>query len=314
MDKASKRVVNLGLIQMASTESVSENYNKTMSLIEEAAKQGAQIVCTQELFKSRYFCQSENSKHFALAEEIDEESAAVKELSELSAELGIVLIASLFEKRAPGLHHNTTVVLDADGSYLGKYRKMHIPDDPRYYEKFYFAPGDLGYKVFDTKYARIGVLICWDQWFPEAVRLLGLQGAELVCIPTAIGYSTKQEESGYDRSWKTVQQGHAVANACFLAAVNRVGFELDPTYPNMDPQKAPRGVGPQGEVGINFWGGSFVANPDGMIIKEASPEKDEILICPINLDEVNEAKNLYSFPYRDRRVDSYQDLLKLYSD
>jgi N-carbamoylputrescine amidase len=305
-----KREITLGLIQMACGEDVKGNYDRTVDFIKEAAGKGAQIICTQELFKSLYFCQSENWKHFDLAEEVDENNSTIQRLSKLSADLEIVLIASLFEKRATGIYHNTAVVLDADGKYLGKYRKMHIPDDPLYYEKYYFTPGDLGYKVFNTRYADIGVLICWDQWFPEAARLLGLQGVEIIFIPTAIGYSVKEEGSSYDHAWKTVQQGHAVANACFLAAVNRVGFELDPS--NAPGQSS--GVGPNGERGINFWGKSFIADPDGMIVKEASKDQEEILICPVDLEQVEEIKKLSSFPYRDRRVDSYQDLIKLYSD
>jgi N-carbamoylputrescine amidase len=295
---------------MSCQEDIKANFDKTVLKIKEAADQGAQIICTQELFKSPYFCQIEDSIYFDLAEVIDDKNPTIQKLGGLAAELEIVLIASLFEKRAPGIYHNTAVVFDADGSYLGKYRKMHIPDDPHYYEKYYFTPGDLGYKVFDTKYARVGVLICWDQWFPEAARLLGLQGVEIIFIPTAIGYSRSVEGSSYDSAWKTVQQGHAVANACFLAAVNRVGFELDPS--NAPGQSS--GVGPNGEQGIKFWGQSFVADPDGMIIKEASKDQEEILVFPVDLDLVEETKKASSFPYRDRRVDSYQDLLKLYSD
>ncbi|MCD6426455.1 MAG: carbon-nitrogen hydrolase [Anaerolineales bacterium] len=305
-----ERKVNLGLIQMKCQEDNKANFDKAILHIKEAAGNGAQIICTQELFKSPYFCQVENPDHFDLAEVIDEKNPTIKKLSELASDLKIVLIASLFEKRAPGIYHNTTTVFDADGSFLGKYRKMHIPDDPHYYEKYYFTPGDLGYKVFDTKFGKIGVLICWDQWFPEAARLLGLQGAEIIFIPTAIGFSRAEEGTTYDSAWKTVQQGHAVANACFLAAVNRVGFELDLSY---HPGQT-SGVGPNGESGINFWGQSFVADPDGVIIKEASKDKEEILICSVDLEQVNETKIFSSFPYRDRRVDSYQDLLKLYSD
>ena len=306
------RTVKLGLIQMSCQEDIKANFDKTVDLIGEAAKKGAQIICTQELFKSPYFCQVEDPENYGLAEVIDEKSPTIQKLGGLASELKIVLVASLFEKRAPGIYHNTAVVFDADGSLLGKYRKMHIPDDPHYYEKYYFTPGDLGYKVFDTKYARIGVLICWDQWFPEAARLLGLQGVEIILIPTAIGYSTIEEESSYDHSWKTVQQGHAVANACFLAAVNRVGFELDPLNSNLIDK--PTGVGPNGERGINFWGQSFVVDPDGIILKEAPKDQEELLICPVDLDQVEQTKTLYSLPYRDRRVDSYQDLLKLYRD
>ncbi|MEE8357267.1 MAG: carbon-nitrogen hydrolase [Anaerolineales bacterium] len=307
-----ERIVNLGLIQMSCQEDIEANIKKTIGNIKKAAGSGAQIICTQELFKSPYFCQIEDHANFDLAEEINENNPTIQELSALASKLEIVLIASLFEKRAPGIYHNTAVVFDADGSYLGKYRKMHIPDDPHYYEKYYFTPGDLGYKVFDTKFGRIGVLICWDQWFPEAARLLGLQGVEIIFIPTAIGFSRSAEGNTYDSAWKTVQQGHAVANACFLAAVNRVGFELDPSSSNDQNQSS--GVGPKGEQGINFWGQSFVTDPDGMIVNEASKDQEEILICPVDLDQVEETKNLSSFPYRDRRVDSYQDLIKLYSD
>jgi len=309
-----KRSINLGLIQMSCSDDVGDNYEKSIGLIKEAAQQGAQIICTQELFKSRYFCQSEDWRHFDLAEEINENSASVQKLSKLANELDIVLIASLFEKRATGLYHNTTVVLDTDGSFLGKYRKMHIPDDPHYYEKFYFTPGDLGYKVFKTKYADIGVLICWDQWYPEAARLLGLKGVEIIFIPTAIGYSTPEEGTSYDHAWQTVQQGHAVANACFLAAVNRVGFEPDPSITLPASHGLVSGVGPNGESGIQFWGQSFVADPDGKIVKRASKSDEETLICEIDLTMIEETKKSFSFPYRDRRVDSYQDLQKLYSD
>ncbi len=307
-----KNIVTLGLIQMSYQEDIKANLDKTVLNIKEAANQGAQIICTQELFKSPYFCQVEDPDYFDLAEVIDESSPTIQKLGELASVLKIVVIASLFEKRAPGIYHNTAVVFDADGRYLGKYRKMHIPDDPHYYEKFYFTPGDLGYKVFDTKFGRIGVLICWDQWFPEAARLLGLQGVEIIFIPTAIGYSRAAEGNTYDSAWKTVQQGHAVANACFLAAVNRVGFELDPS--SSLGQGHTNGVGPKGEQGINFWGQSFIADPDGVILKEASKDQEEILICPVDLAQVKDTKILSSFPYRDRRVDSYQDLLKLYSD
>jgi N-carbamoylputrescine amidase len=191
---------------------------------------------------------------------------------------------------------------------------MHIPDDPHYYEKFYFTPGDLGYQVFHTRYADIGVLICWDQWFPEAARLLALKGAEIIFIPTAIGYSRTEEGSNYDHAWQTVQQGHAVANACYLAAVNRVGFEPDPRIGSDSLSMQSQGVGPRGESGINFWGQSFVADPDGKIVIQASKDYEGTVLCVINLDLVDETKKSFSFPYRDRRVDSYQDLLKLYSD
>ena len=255
------KVVNLGLIQMTCTNDVQANFEKTISKIEQAAADGAQIICTQELFKSLYFCQSEDSSHYDLAEEITQDSSTVQTLGKLAKDLQIVLIASLFEKRALGIYHNTAVVIDADGSYLGKYRKNHIPDDPHYYEKYYFTPGDLGYKVFKTKYADIGVLICWDQWYPEAARLLGLKGAEIIFIPTAIGYSKTSEESTYDQSWQTVQRGHAVANACFLTAVNRVGFEADPSVALPASHRNEPGVGPNGESGIRVLGSEFCCRP-----------------------------------------------------
>jgi N-carbamoylputrescine amidase len=295
------KVVKLALIQMTCGDDLRENYDKTVDYIRKAAGQGANIVCTQELFKSRYFCQTEDSANFDLAEEIAAGSGTVDQMSELAAELGVVIVASLFEKRAVGLYHNTAVVLDADGSYLGKYRKMHIPDDPLYYEKFYFAPGDLGYKVFRTRYADIGVLICWDQWFPEASRLAAMGGAELILIPTAIGHSTfgdEAEGAAYRDGWQIVQRGHAVANACYLAAVNRVGFEESP----------------KSGVGIDFWGRSFVADPNGQVLKQAAGDKEDLLVCSVDLAHVEEVRGSFSFPFRDRRVDSYGGLTKLYLD
>ena len=309
-----KKVVNLGLIQMTCGEDSGENFDRALGFVEDAARGGAQIICTQELFKSPYFCQTEDWQAVDLAEKVDESSPTVMRLSELAAELRIVLIASLFEKRGTGIYHNTAVVLDADGRYLGKYRKMHIPDDPHYYEKFYFTPGDLGYRVFHTQYADIGVLICWDQWFPEAARLLGLRGCEIIFIPTAIGYSTPEEGTAYDHAWRTVQQGHAVANACYLAAVNRVGFEAVPSNSLPPSPGGSAGVGPCGESGIDFWGQSFVVDPDGTIVKLASKDEEEIVVCEVDLTAVEETKKRFSFPYRDRRVDSYRGLLELYSD
>jgi N-carbamoylputrescine amidase len=308
------KTVKIGLVQMKCSQDIQGNFDKAVDMIKVAAKGGAQIVCTQELFKSPYFPQTEDWRAVDLSEEVGENSPTILRLSELAAENQIVLVASLFEKRATGIYHNTAVVLDADGRFLGKYRKMHIPDDPHYYEKFYFTPGDLGYRVFHTSYADIGVLICWDQWFPEATRLLGLKGAEIIFIPTAIGYSSPDEGTAYNHAWRTVQQGHAVANACFLAAVNRTGFEADPSNPVSPPPGSPAGVGPAGESGIDFWGHSFVADPNGVILKQASQDQEEVLICEVDLSEIDETKKRFSFPYRDRRVDSYQDLIRLYSD
>jgi N-carbamoylputrescine amidase len=294
-------IIKLALIQMTCGENLGENYDKAVDFIKKAASQGANIVCTQELFKSRYFPQVVDSDLFALAEEIDEGSPTLRSLSELARELEVVIVASLFEKRASGLYHNTAVVLDADGKWLGKYRKMHIPDDPLYYEKFYFTPGDLGYKVFRTRYADIGVLICWDQWFPEAARLTVMSGAELVVIPTAIGHSAfedKMDAVAYRDAWQIVQRGHAVANACYLAAINRVGFEE--SY--------------EGGVGIDFWGRSFVSDPNGQILKQAAGDKEELILCSVDLSSVDRVRRSFSFPFRDRRVDSYGGLTELLLD
>jgi len=292
--------VNIGLIQMSCGHDIEENLQKAIEFVREAAGQGANIVCLQELFKSRYFCQVVDSRLFDLAENVDGNSPTVRQLSKLAAELEIVIIAGLFEKRASALYHNTAIVLDADGRYLGKYRKMHIPDDPGYYEKFYFTPGDLGYKVFRTRHAKVGVLICWDQWFPEAARLLALRGAEVILIPTAIGY--KQSEGlpftkyGYHDTWQVVQRGHAIANACFVAAVNRVGFEESPA----------------GNEGIDFWGQSFLSDPYGRVVARASAEREEIVVAPVDLALMEEIRAGWSFPFRDRRVDSYGGITQLY--
>jgi len=248
--------VKVGLVQMSCTANKEQNLQKAVSKVREAAQQVAQIVCLQELFTSLYFCDEENYDNFALAEAIPGPSTDT--LSSLAAELNVVIIASLFEKRAMGVYHNTTAVLDADGAYLGKYRKMHIPDDPGFYEKFYFTPGDLGYKVFKTKYATIGVLICWDQWYPEAARITALMGAEILFYPTAIGWATTQDEATnkeqYD-AWQTIQRSHAVANGVHVVSVNRVGHE----------------------AGVDFWGGSFVANPFGKLLYQASHNEEEII-------------------------------------
>ena len=295
-----ERIVNVGLIQMSCGDEIEVNYAKAVDHIRKAAGRGANIVCLQELFKSRYFCQVVDSQLYSLAEKVDENAPTVRQLGDLAAELGVVIIASLFEKRALGLYHNAAVVIDADGRYLGKYRKMHIPDDPGYYEKFYFAPGDLGYKVFKTRFADIGILICWDQWFPEAARLLALKGAEIIFIPTAIGNrhaeNVQATEYGYHKAWQIVQRGHAVANACYLAAVNRVGFE----------------PGPEENEGIDFWGQSFLADPDGQVVGIASADHEEVLLAPADMSLIEEIRAGWSFPFRDRRVDSYRGLTSLY--
>jgi len=280
--------VKVGLVQMSCTANKEQNLQKAVTKVREAAQQGAQIVCLQELFTSLYFCNEENYDNFALAEAIPGPSTDT--LSSLAAELNVVIIASLFEKRAMGVYHNTTAVLDADGAYLGKYRKMHIPDDPGFYEKFYFTPGDLGYKVFKTKYATIGVLICWDQWYPEAARITALMGAEILFYPTAIGWATTQDnETNVDQynAWQTIQRSHAVANGIHVVSVNRVGHE----------------------AGVDFWGGSFVANPFGKLLYQASHNEEEIIIQDLDLNKSDYYRSHWPF-LRDRRIDSYQPITK----
>ena len=284
--------VKVGLVQMSCTASPQENMEKTKQRIREAAAKGAQVVCLQELFLSLYFCDVEDYDNFKLAEAIP--GPATHELGELARELNVVIVASLFEKRAEGLYHNTTAVLDADGKYLGKYRKMHIPDDPGYYEKFYFTPGDLGYKVFDTKYAKIGVLICWDQWYPEAARITSLMGAEMLVYPTAIGWAGSQDQATNDEqygAWQTIQRSHAVANGIHVVSVNRVG----------------------NEVGMEFWGGSFVANPFGRVLYQAPHDKETVHVEEINLARTDYYRTHWPF-MRDRRIDSYAPVTKRYID
>jgi len=286
--------VKVALVQMSCTSNKEGNLQKAIDKAREAASQGAQIVCFQELFTSLYFCNEENYDNFLLAESIPGSTTDL--LSVLAKDLGIVIIASLFEKRAQGLYHNTTAVLDADGTYLGKYRKMHIPDDPAFYEKFYFTPGDLGYKVFKTKFATIGVLICWDQWYPEAARITSLMGAEILFYPTAIGWASSQDEATnieQHNAWQTIQRSHSVANAVHVVSVNRVGMEQDGA--------------------MKFWGGSFVSNPFGTVLYEASNDMEELHIEELNLNETDRYRTHWPF-LRDRRIDSYQPITKRYID
>jgi N-carbamoylputrescine amidase len=286
--------VKIGLVQMGCTNDKQQNLQKAIDKVKEAAAKGAQIVCLQELFTSLYFCDVEDYEYFKLAEAIPGPSTDI--LSKLAAELSVVIIASLFEKRSQGIYHNTTAVLDADGSYLGKYRKMHIPDDPAYYEKFYFTPGDLGYKVFTTKFAKIGVLICWDQWYPEAARITALMGAEILFYPTAIGWATLQDEATNTEqynAWQTIQRSHAVANGVHVVSVNRVGFEQNGA--------------------MQFWGGSFISNPFGTILYQASHEKEEVIIQEIDTDKTDSYRTHWPF-MRDRRIDSYQQIVRRYID
>jgi len=288
------KIVNVGIVQMACTSSPKENLDKAIVKIREAASKGAQIVCLQELFTSLYFCDVEDYENFKLAESIPGPSTDV--LAKVASELGVVIIASLFEKRAQGIYHNTTAVLDADGTYMGKYRKMHIPDDPAYYEKFYFTPGDLGYKIFKTKFATIGILICWDQWYPEGARITSLMGAEILFYPTAIGWATSQDEatnSEQFNAWQTIQRSHSVANGVHVVSVNRVGLE-------------------QGGA-MKFWGGSFISNPFGRVLLEASHDKEEVHVLAVDLNKTDSYRTHWPF-LRDRRIDSYQPITKRYID
>lgn len=284
--------VKIGLIQASCVKDKAENIRLTIEKIRLAAKEGANIICLQELFASLYFCDVEDHENFKLAEPIPGESTEI--FQALSKELGVVIIASLFERRAQGLYFNTTAVIDADGKYLGKYRKMHIPDDPGYYEKFYFTPGDTGYKVFQTKFGKIGVLICWDQWYPEASRITALMGAEILFYPTAIGWANSQDEATNTEqynAWQTIQRSHAIANGVHTVSVNRTGVEGD----------------------MQFWGGSFVSNPFGTLLYQAPHLEEEIKVIELDLNLTDYYRT--HWPYlRDRRIDSYQPITKRYID
>src|SRR6476620_4395813 len=286
--------VKIGMVQMSCSAVKDENVQKAIAKVREAAAQGAQIICLQELFTSLYFCDVEDYDNFKLAEPIP--GPTTDALKVVAKELGVVIIASLFEKRAQGIYHNTTAVIDADGQYLGKYRKMHIPDDPAYFEKFYFTPGDMGYKVFKTRFATIGVLICWDQWYPEAARITSLMGAEILFYPTAIGWATSQDEltnKEQYNAWQTIQRSHAIANGVHVVSVNRVGFEQ--------------------EGRMKFWGGSFIANPFGSLLVQASHDKEEVLVYELETDATDRYRMHWPF-MRDRRIDSYQPITKRYID
>ena len=290
---ADSRKVKLGLLQASVLPDPEANLKKTLELAEQAVKQGAQIICTQELFRSYYFCQEENHENFKLAESIP--GPTTDAFQAFAKKHDVVVIASLFEKRAAGVYHNTAAVIDADGSLLGIYRKMHIPDDPLYYEKFYFTPGDLGFKAWNTKYGKIGTLVCWDQWYPEGARLTAMQGAEILFYPTAIGWHPgEKEEYGRDQhhAWEVSQCAHAVANGCFVAAVNRIGHEA-----------------PAGGDGIQFWGQSFVAGTSGQILAKASTDKDEVLVVEVDLAKVDVTRTHWPF-LRDRRIDAYGDMTR----
>jgi N-carbamoylputrescine amidase len=285
------------LIQTACSPDPAENLEKAAVKVREAARAGAQIICLQELFRSQYFCRKEDADLFDLAEPIPGESTAV--MAKLAKEHNVVIVASLFEKRAEGLYHNTAAILDADGEMLGIYRKMHIPDDPLYYEKFYFTPGDLGFRVWDTRYGRIGVLVCWDQWYPEGARLTALQGANILFYPTAIGWHPAEKAEYGDRqldAWRTIQRSHAIANGIYVAAVNRVGFEQGPD-----------------DSGLEFWGNSFLADPQGQVLAQASADKEEILVHECDPKEMDTVRRNWPF-FRDRRIDFYGDITKRWMD
>jgi len=286
----------IGLVQMSCGVDPAENLEKAVWKIREAAGRGAQIVCLQELFRSQYFCREENAELFALAETIP--GPTTERLSPIARELGAVIVASVFEKRAPGLYHNTAVVIGADGEIQGLYRKMHIPDDPLYYEKFYFTPGDLGFRNFDTRFGRVGVLVCWDQWYPEGARLTAIQGANVLFYPTAIGWHPAEKEqygAAQLDAWRTIQRAHAIANGVYVAAVNRTGFEGPP------------------DRGIEFWGSSFVADPFGQIITEASTDAEEILIAECDPKRMDEVRRNWPF-LRDRRIDAYAPICNRWLD
>lgn len=284
--------VKIGLVQKSCQESKENNILKAIEDIRKIAKMGANIICLQEIFSTLYFCNVEDHDNFKLAEKIPGETT--ERLQALSKELGVVIIASLFEKRTQGLYFNTTAVIDADGEYLGKYRKMHIPDDPGFYEKFYFTPGDSGYKVFDTKFGKIGVLICWDQWYPEAARITALMGAEILFYPTAIGWDHSQDKATnieQYNAWQTIQRSHAIANGVHVVSVNRTGVEGD----------------------IQFWGGSFVCNPFGTILYQAPHLDEDLKVVEIDTEKTDHYRIHWPF-LRDRRIDSYQPITNRYLD
>lgn len=284
---------NIGIVQMTCSADVSANMDKMVQKIREAAKMGAQVICTQELFRSQYFCQLESTELFDLAEPIPGPSTDA--MGKIAKELGVAIVSSLFERRAAGVYHNTAAIHDADGSMLGIYRKMHIPDDPLYYEKYYFTQGDLGFKAWQTKFGRIGVLVCWDQWYPEGARLTAMQDVNVLFYPTAIGWHPKEKASFGEAqidAWQTIQRSHAIANGVYVASPNRIGFEKIP--------------GATGD-GIEFFGGSFIADPFGRFLKKASRDQEEILVAEVDPALQEETRRNWPF-FRDRRVDAYSGI------
>ena len=281
----------LGIVQMRCGPDPEGNLSRACDMVRDAARQGARVICLPELFRSQYFCQVEDHKYFQLAEEIPGPSTTA--LGAVAREYGVVIVASLFERRAPGLYHNTAAILDADGSLMGKYRKMHIPDDPLFYEKFYFTPGDLGFLAWKTAHGPIGVCVCWDQWYPEAARLTALRGAQILFYPTAIGWhpgERAQYGEAQHAAWETIQRSHAIANGCYVAVANRTGHEA-----------------PDGGAGLDFWGRSFIVGPDGAVLARAGIEEETILVQEISLDLLDIQRTHWPF-LRDRRVDAYQGI------
>ncbi len=284
----------VGLVQMSMSPNPQANLDKAAARVEEAARKGAEVVCLPELYRSPYFCQQEDAALFDLAETVP--GPSTERLSAVAKKAGVAVVVPIFEKRAPGLYHNSAVILDADGKTAGLYRKMHIPDDPAFYEKFYFTPGDLGFQAIDTRFGKIGTLICWDQWYPEGARLTALRGASVLFYPTAIGWhpAEKAQHGAHQRdAWRTIQRSHAIANGCYVAAVNRVGHE----------------PGPPGGAGLEFWGTSFLCDPFGVVIAEGSTDREEILVGEVDLARIEEVRRGWPF-LRDRRIDAYQGIDK----
>ena len=290
--------MKVGLVQMSMSADPAENLRKAVARVAEAKAAGADVVCLPELYRSPYFCQKEDAQRFDLAEPIP--GPSTEALGRAAKAAGVVVVAPVFERRAPGLYHNSAAIIDATGDVVGLYRKMHIPDDPAFYEKFYFTPGDLGFRAFDTRKGRIGTLICWDQWYPEAARLTALMGAAVLFYPTAIGWhphEKAQHGAGQHDAWRTIQRGHAIANGVYVAVVNRVGHE----------------VPPEGGPGLEFWGSSFVADPFGIVIAEASTDREEILVADVDLARIEEVRRNWPF-LRDRRIDAYSGIEKRFLD
>lgn len=292
------RKYTVGLIQLSYSENLEDNMSKTVSWVEKAAKQGANVICLPELYRSQYFCQKEDFNSFDLAETIPGPSTeAFQKVAKVN---NVAVVVPIFEKRASGLYHNSAVVIDSDGEILGIYRKMHIPDDPAFYEKYYFTPGDLGFKVFETNYGKIGTLICWDQWYPEGARLTALKGAEVLFYPTAIGWHPSEKDKygkAQQDSWMTIQRSHAIANGVFVASVNRTGFE--------QPVKE--------QDGVIFWGSSFICDPQGVILAQASEDKEEVILAEVELNQIETIRRNWPF-LRDRRIDYYSDINKRFLD